>query len=118
MKIIDKPWGAEYWWANEPDKYLGKILFVRAEQHLSIQHHKEKTETMMLLSGFAKLHIYNDKMDIAETLVMRPREPFTIHPGWTHSVEAITDCEILEVSTYHPDDVVRLGDKYGRETVK
>ena len=27
---------------------------------------------------------------------------------------AETDCDILEVSTPHLDDVVRLGDRYGR----
>jgi hypothetical protein len=30
-------------------------------------------------------------------------------------MEAVTDCDILEVSTSHLDDVVRLQDRYGRE---
>jgi hypothetical protein len=28
---------------------------------------------------------------------------------------ALTDCDVLEVSTPEIDDVVRLSDKYGRE---
>jgi len=30
-------------------------------------------------------------------------------------MEAVTDCDVLEVSTNHLDDVVRLTDRYGRE---
>jgi hypothetical protein len=28
---------------------------------------------------------------------------------------ALTDCDVLEVSTPEVDDIVRLSDKYGRE---
>jgi hypothetical protein len=30
-------------------------------------------------------------------------------------MEAVTDCDVLEASTPHLDDVVRLADRYGRE---
>ena len=36
-------------------------------------------------------------------------------PGTIHQMEAVTDCDILEASTPHLDDVVRLTDRYGRE---
>ena len=36
-------------------------------------------------------------------------------PGTVHQMEAITDCDVLEASTPHLDDVVRLSDRYGRE---
>jgi hypothetical protein len=29
-------------------------------------------------------------------------------------MQAVTDCDILEVSTPHLDDVVRIQDRYGR----
>jgi hypothetical protein len=29
-------------------------------------------------------------------------------------MEAVTDCDILEASTPHLDDVVRIRDRYGR----
>jgi hypothetical protein len=32
-------------------------------------------------------------------------------------MEAVSDCEILEVSTPDLEDVVRLEDRYGRSTV-
>ena len=39
--------------------------------------------------------------------------PFRITPHTVHQMEARTDCDILEVSTPHLDDVVRLQDRYG-----
>jgi mannose-6-phosphate isomerase len=38
----------------------------------------------------------------------------TIRPGDVHRVEALEDSVILEVSTPHLDDVIRLEDRYGR----
>jgi mannose-6-phosphate isomerase len=37
-----------------------------------------------------------------------------VKPGTVHSIEAIEDSVVLEVSTPHLDDVVRLEDRYGR----
>jgi hypothetical protein len=35
-------------------------------------------------------------------------------PGVVHSIEALEDATVLEVSTPQLDDVVRLSDRYGR----
>lgn len=35
-------------------------------------------------------------------------------PGEIHTIEALEDADVLEVSTAHLDDVVRLSDGYGR----
>jgi hypothetical protein len=42
-------------------------------------------------------------------------QSFRNEPGTIHQMEAITDCGVLEASTPHLDDVVRLKDLYGRE---
>jgi hypothetical protein len=39
--IIDKPWGYELIWAVA-DRYVGKILHVRAGEALSLQYHRVK----------------------------------------------------------------------------
>ena len=36
---VEKPWGWELVWA-EADAYVGKLLFVRAGQALSLQYHE------------------------------------------------------------------------------
>jgi mannose-6-phosphate isomerase len=46
---------------------------------------------------------------------LRVGDAFRITPGTIHYMEAVTDCDILEVSTAELDDVVRLKDRYGRE---
>lgn len=46
---------------------------------------------------------------------LRVGDAFRITPGTIHYMEAITDCDILEVSTPELDDVVRIKDRYGRE---
>ena len=47
--------------------------------------------------------------------VVGPALPSATAPGTVHRVTAIEDTTILEVSTPHLDDVVRLEDAYGRE---
>ena len=47
--------------------------------------------------------------------VIGPGAAFHYEPGTVHRVTALEDTTILEVSTPHLDDVVRLDDLYGRE---
>lgn len=46
---------------------------------------------------------------------MGPGETWRNRPGEVHTIEAIEDADVLEVSTPHLEDVVRLQDGYGRE---
>ena len=50
-----------------------------------------------------------------ETVEISPGDAFRYRPGTVHRVTAIEDLLVLEVSTPHLDDVVRLEDRYGRE---
>ena len=47
---VDKPWGYELIWA-EAEQYVGKVLFVRAGQALSLQYHEQKDESWLVQSG-------------------------------------------------------------------
>jgi hypothetical protein len=47
--------------------------------------------------------------------VIGPGATFRFRPGTVHRVTALEDTTIIEVSTNHLDDVVRLEDRYGRE---
>jgi mannose-6-phosphate isomerase len=109
---VDKPWGHEIWWA-QTDHYAGKILVVNAGHQLSLQFHREKDETSYLLSGCLRL-IRGPNVDELEELEIRPGDSWRNEPGIVHSIEAVEDSEVLEVSTPHLDDVVRLKDRYGR----
>jgi mannose-6-phosphate isomerase len=109
---IEKPWGHELIWA-ETALYVGKILHVEAGHALSVQYHREKDETIHLLRGDLRFSVGRS----ADALVDVPfaeGESFRIEPGLIHRMEAISEVVLLEVSTPHLDDVVRLEDRYGR----
>jgi quercetin dioxygenase-like cupin family protein len=53
-------------------------------------------------------------VEALEEIPLLPGEAFRVRPGTIHRMQAITDCDIMEASTPHLDDVVRLGDIYGR----
>ena len=110
--VVHKPWGHELIWANT-DRYCGKILHIRAGEALSLQYHRVKDETIMLLSGRMTFVYYADGEE-PHSRELTPREPFHITPGIRHRMIAIEDCDIVEVSTPELDDVVRLEDRYGR----
>jgi mannose-6-phosphate isomerase-like protein (cupin superfamily) len=112
VKTVDKPWGHELIWAHT-DRYAGKILHVRAGESLSLQYHRVKDETVMVLSGRLQL-VYFAEGQEPRSRELRPREPFHIEPGLRHRMIAIEDTDVLEVSTTELDDVVRLEDRYGR----
>jgi len=52
--------------------------------------------------------------DELTTIEITKGDAFRYRPGTVHRVTAIEDTTILEVSTPHLDDVVRLDDRYGR----
>ncbi|HEU4737043.1 MAG TPA: hypothetical protein VFS48_08475 [Solirubrobacterales bacterium] len=45
---------------------------------------------------------------------IEPGQAWRNVPGTVHSIEALEDSVVLEVSTPHLEDVVRLQDRYGR----
>ena len=111
---VDKPWGYEVIWALT-DRYCGKVLFVKAGAALSLQFHNEKDESWLVQSGRAKLELGEPGQKALNEEVIGPGAAFHYVPGTVHRVTAIEDTTILEVSTPHLDDVVRLEDLYGRE---
>lgn len=144
ITTVPKPWGHETIWAKT-DQYVGKILHIKAGHALSVQYHKRKDETVYLLSGELKYWVASSgsgqratgsglpspnlrTAGTGETPVaarspipdmtdvrLRVGDAFRLTPGTIHYMEAVTDCDVLEVSTPELDDVVRLKDRYGRE---
>ena len=109
---VDKPWGHEEWWA-ETETYAGKLLHVKAGHRLSLQLHREKDESSYVLSGRLLLIWGEDAAELREQEI-GPGSAWRVEPGAVHTIEALDDSVIVEVSTPHLDDVVRLEDRYGR----
>jgi mannose-6-phosphate isomerase-like protein (cupin superfamily) len=110
---IEKPWGHELVWALS-EAYCGKVLFVRAGHSLSLQFHREKDESWLVQSGRAKVELGNAGESVLKEEVVSAGAAFRFEPGTVHRVTALEDTTILEVSTPHLEDVVRLEDRYGR----
>jgi mannose-6-phosphate isomerase-like protein (cupin superfamily) len=114
VRTVNKPWGHETIWAHT-DRYVGKILHIKAGHALSVQYHEVKDETVYLLSGELKYWVKLDGSDAMRDMHLSRGDAFRITPGTVHYMEAVTDCDVLEASTPELDDVVRLEDRYGRE---
>ena len=111
---VEKPWGYELIWADA-EHYVGKILFVKAGESLSLQFHRVKDESWLVQSGRAKLELGSVGDAVLNEEVIAAGASFRFQPGTVHRVTALEDTTILEVSTAHLDDVVRLEDRYGRQ---
>jgi mannose-6-phosphate isomerase len=113
VKIVPKPWGHEVIWAHT-GLYVGKVLHIKAGHSLSLQYHNQKDETIHLLSGEMIYRVADAAGDPLREVRLVAGESYRNEPGHVHQMEAVTDCQLLEASTPHLDDVVRLTDRYGR----
>ena len=114
---VEKPWGYELHWAKT-ERYVGKLIHVNAGHALSLQYHNQKDETIFLWSGRMTFEIGKDGASEGALTQreMKPGEAVHIVPRTVHRMTAITDCDIFEVSTPELHDVVRLEDRYGRQS--
>ena len=109
MRRVEKPWGYEIIWA-ETDGYVGKLLHIDAGHRVSKQYHQIKEETVYVLSGI--LYNYDADDNIQKIYA---GEAFHVLPHQVHRFGANEAAvEIVEVSTPHLNDVVRLEDDYDR----
>ena len=115
FQVVKKPWGSELVWARTP-KYVGKVLRIKKGGRLSLQYHRWKDETIHMLSGTMDFEV--EERGRMVTRRLRRGEGYRIKPGTKHRMSAVSDCEIIEVSTPQLMDVVRLDDVYGRTGTK
>lgn len=109
---IEKPWGYEEL-IDCNDRYVVKKLFMKKGHKCSLQYHKVKRETILVLSGSLLISIGKSK-ETLETKVYNAGDTVTIEPYTVHRMEANEDCLYAETSTNELWDVVRLEDSYGR----
>ena len=108
----DKPWGYEILWAHT-ERYVGKILHIEPGHILSLQFHNQKHESIYVLRG-RMIFRYKDDGGALVDREMIAGEAQQVPTGLVHQFEAIERTDVLEASTDHLGDVVRLQDRYGR----
>ncbi len=111
-KRTEKPWGYELLYAHT-DQYVGKVLHINKGGRLSLQYHCEKDETIYLYKGEMDFQVEMPDGSM-KVIRMKPGDAFHIRPGQKHRMIALEDCDVMEVSTPHLEDVVRVQDDYGR----
>jgi mannose-6-phosphate isomerase len=112
----DKPWGYELIFAAHEGRYIGKIIHVNTGGSLSLQYHREKDETISVISGEALIQ-YGSSAGQLTDRNFGPGDTIHLPPGVLHRITAISDLVFAEASTADPgwrEDVVRLEDRYGR----
>ena len=110
VRIVPKPWGHEVIWAHT-GLYVGKVLHIKAGHSLSVQYHHQKDETIHVLSGEMIYRVADAAGQPLREVRLVAGESYRNEPGHVHQMEAVTDCQLLEASTPHLDDVVRLSDR-------
>jgi mannose-6-phosphate isomerase len=114
----DKPWGHEVIYAAVEGKYAGKVIHVNAGEALSLQYHDAKEETISVISGTARID-HGPTVDALATITCEIGDTIHVPPGVLHRITAVTDLVFAETSTAPEGwstDVVRLEDRYGRDS--
>src|SRR5476649_697308 len=83
VRKVEKPWGYELIWAVT-EIYVGKLLFVRAGQSLSLQFHREKDESWLVQSGRAELELGAAGDGVLMHGVISAGSAFHYVPGTVH----------------------------------
>lgn len=107
-----RDWGSEELLVHSEGKYIVKRLYVKAGYKGGLQFHRVKDEAGYLVSGQLILR-FDDGCGGLEEKTVNPGDFFRFPPGVVHQEEAITDCLIIETSTPHFNDRVRVEGHYG-----
>ena len=103
----DKPWGYEKILIST-DKYLTKELFIKDGYQTSYHYHEQKDETMFIMGGSGYIEFEDRKERFGRNDAIR------IKPKIPHTIVALENTIIHEVSTPDLDDTIRLKDFYIR----
>ena len=112
LDLGERIWGEEVLLAVVSGKYSLKRLLVRAGCKGGLQYHRLKDEVAVVISGQMIIRTDNGSGKLVERIV-GPGDVVHFAPGVVHQEEAITDCVLIEASTPHFNDRVRVEEIYG-----
>ena len=132
-KKVVKPWGHEIWISWFKNHHVLKKIFMMTGNKCSLQFHREKSETNLIVEGKARvmkgiiieenldekrsLEKFNSIENINEFISdMSPGNYWSNVPNEIHRVFSINDYTAYEASTPELDDVVRIVDDSNRSS--
>lgn len=99
---VPKGWGYEVIFVNN-EKYCGKILVFKEGCKFSMHYHLIKQETWYVQKGDFIFTWIDTENGEKLSKVLHQTDVVTIPIGMPHQLQALTDGEIIEVSTEHFD---------------
>ena len=102
-----RKWGKEILLAIIPKLLTLKLLIIKKGFKGGLQYHNKKNECGYILSGKLKFIFQNKKGKLIKK-ILKKGDVFHIPPHSIHQEEAITECKIIEASSSHFNDRVRV----------
>lgn len=107
-----RDWGEEHLCALIPKKISLKMLRLKKGKKGGLQYHRKKNECGIIISGRLLVR-YENKNGKLSKKILKKGDAFHFPPKSVHQEEALTDCFIIEASTPHFNDRVRVEKKFG-----
>lgn len=106
-----RQWGDEILLNLISKKLSLKILKIKKGKKGGLQYHRKKNECGYIASGrlMIKYNLGNNKL---KTKILKKGDVFHFPPKLIHQEIALTNCKIIEVSTPHFNDRVRVEKKF------
>ncbi len=108
-----RDWGTETLLHLAEGKWSMKKLFIKAGSKGGLQYHRIKDEAAFLIKGKLIIRFLDKSNNLIEKTLV-PGESIHFPPNCIHQEEALTDCLIIEVSTPHGNDRVRVEKLFGQ----
>lgn len=117
-KTVRKPWGYEVWINGENSEYSLKKILLNKGCRTSLQFHRKKRETNLVLVGEFEFTFLKDSNETfsehthPETISILLSGPVAIdiEPMNLHRISALSDLIMYEASSPELDDVIRVSD--------
>tara|TARA_Y100000590_G_scaffold21873_1_gene25286 strand:- start:28 stop:453 length:426 start_codon:yes stop_codon:yes gene_type:complete len=105
-------WGKEDLLVLIPNTLTLKKIKIKKGNKGGLQYHHYKNECGYLISGKLRVNfdLGNGKL---RKKILKKGDTFHFSPGTIHQEHALTDCVIIEASSPHFNDRVRVEKKYG-----
>lgn len=110
--VGDREWGEEILLVISQGKFTMKKLKIKKGFSGGLQFHRKKDEAAYLISGSLLVTYENENGLLVEKKLERGSW-FHFPNGSIHKETALTDVELIEVSTPHFNDRVRVEENFG-----
>ena len=111
INLGKRNWGVEKLMVLIPKVLSLKLLQIKKGKKGGLQYHHKKNECGYVLSGKLLIRFANKNNAITKK-ILKKGDCFHFPPGAVHQEEAITNVKILEASSPHFNDRVRVEKMY------